>query len=122
MTDWETADDFKSARALFGRLCDLGQESGGKECLDCESQCAFGRRFIQLKTRHVNPKIDKRRYAVASLDDKLRIVSIYQSLREAATDTGVHYPHVIGEAARKTGKKKAGGYYWMTIKEHEEST
>ena len=46
-TTWTTADDVPQQK-LLSYLCSDGYSSGGMACASCESQCAFGRRYLQL--------------------------------------------------------------------------
>ena len=57
VTDWKTADKVTD-RGLFSCLCDLGRESKGVECVECVSQCAYGRRYIN-RAVPLNPEMDE---------------------------------------------------------------
>lgn len=57
VTDWQTADKV-TERGLVSFLCDLGQKSNGVECVECVSQCAYGRRYIKSAV-HLNPEKDE---------------------------------------------------------------
>ena len=46
-TTWTTADDVPQQK-LLTYLCSDGYSSGGMACASCVSQCAFGRRYLQL--------------------------------------------------------------------------
>jgi hypothetical protein len=45
---WPTAEGM-SATKLLKHLCSMGRLSYGKDCVNCESQCAFGRKFAEAK-------------------------------------------------------------------------
>lgn len=51
VSDYYCADFYHSPRRLAQNLCDKGQLSGGEDCRTCESQCAFGRRLLQIAGR-----------------------------------------------------------------------
>ena len=46
-TTWTTADDIPQQN-LLTYLCSDGYNSGGMACASCESQCAFGKRYLKL--------------------------------------------------------------------------
>lgn len=46
-TDWYTADDVPDDK-LKQFLCSDGQYTGGSACVNCESKCAYGRKWVKL--------------------------------------------------------------------------
>jgi hypothetical protein len=46
-TDWPTADDVPDDELKWS-LCSEGAITGGSACVRCESQCAYGRKWVKL--------------------------------------------------------------------------
>ena len=86
---------------LRNHLCDLGRRSNGEYCKKCESQCAYGRRFINITGR--------KRVCQVLKDGEL--ISEFATSREAANFVGGQISHVC-EALRKGNRHKGFNFVW----------
>lgn len=86
---------------LRSHLCELGQRSNGEYCKTCESQCAYGRRFINISGRKRACQIFK--------DGEL--ISEFATAREAANFVGGQVSHVR-ESLRKGSMHKGFNFVW----------
>ena len=62
-TTWTTADDVPQQH-LLKYLCSEGYSSGGMACASCESQCAFGRRYLALGMKTETERLRNERNGV----------------------------------------------------------
>lgn len=110
---WTTAEDV-TMRGLKKYLCSDGGQTNGEACVTCESQCAFGRRFIGLdlvmgkREAQAIERLNKIYTAYNKTTGE--VLGEYEKRVEAARAYGIKNPGNITRASENNWA--AGGVYW----------
>lgn len=97
-TTWTTAEDVPQQH-LLKYLCSEGYQSGGAFCRDCESQCAFGRRYLALGMKTETERLRNERNGVRVFKGGV-LVGEFDSYNRAESELGLATRGCISKAMR----------------------
>ena len=97
-TTWVTADDVPQQK-LLKYLCSDGYSSGGMACASCESQCAFGRRYLSLGMKTETERLRNERNGVRVFKAGV-LVGEFDSYYKAESELGLAIRGCISKAMR----------------------
>ena len=101
-TTWTTADDVPQQH-LLKYLCSEGYSSGGMACASCESQCAFGRRYLKLGMKTETERVRNERMGVRVFKGGV-LVGEFDSYNRAESELGLATRGCISKAMRLGAK------------------
>ena len=101
-TTWTTADDVPQQH-LLKYLCSEGYQSGGMACASCESQCAFGRRYLALGMKTETERLRNERNGVRVFKGGV-LVGEFDSYNRAEAELGLATRGIISKAMRRGEK------------------